>query len=103
MKREIYVFFDSVAQNFGEPFTMANSSEMRRQFEQIVANPAIPAYAIADTCVVHLGEFVPDPDNPHIVPDAIPYVELRGGNYNVEERRRQNSACTATASELPSV
>lgn len=82
---------------------MANASEMRRQFEQMVANPSVPAYAIADTCVIHLGVFVPDPDNPHIVPDAIPYVELRGGNYNVEERRRQASPVDAAASELHSV
>lgn len=100
MNREVYVMFDSVAQNFGEPFTMANSAEMRRSFEQTVKNPAVPEYAIRDVCVLHLGTFIPDPDNPRIIPVAVPNVEVRGGNYNVEEIRRQDSSLASAASEL---
>lgn len=57
MKRELYVFMDSVSQNFGEPFTLANFGELRREFQKLCENPAIPAYAIRDTIVVHLGTF----------------------------------------------
>lgn len=103
MKREIYVMYDMVSQSFGEPFTVANFADMRRQFEQTIANPAVPAYAICDVCVIHLGSFIPDPDNPVIIPEAVPSVVLRGGNYNVEEIRRQNSSVDAPASELHSV
>lgn len=101
MKREIYVFMDTVSRNFGEPFTMANDAELRRHFGQMVENPAIPAYAIRDTLVVHLGTFIPDPDHPHIEPDVVPFTVLRGDAYNVEEIRRQNASVDVTASELP--
>lgn len=103
MKREVYVMYDMVSQAFGEPFTMANAAEMRRQFEQTVADPAVPVYAIRDVCVIHLGTFVPDPDNPCIVPEAVASVVLRGGNYNVEEIRRQSDVVVTPASELSSV
>lgn len=102
MEREIYVMYDTVSQAFGEPFTMANLAELRRQFEQTVANPAVPVYAIRDVCVLHLGTFVPDSDNPRIVPLAVPTVVLRGGSYNVEEIRGQSSSVPASASQLHS-
>ena len=102
MKREIYVFMDSVSRGFGEPFTMANDAELRRQFGNMVENPSVPAYAIRDTLVIHLGTFVPDPDHPHIVADVVPFTVLRGDAYNVEEIRRQSPVVAATASELPS-
>lgn len=57
MKREIYVFMDSVSQNFGEPFTLANFAELRREFQKLCENPAVPAYAVRDTIVIHLGTF----------------------------------------------
>lgn len=100
MERELYVMYDTVSQAFGEPFTMANLAELRRQFEQIAANPAVPVYAIRDVCVLHLGTFVPDCDNPRIVPLAVPTVVLRGGSYNVEEIRGQSSSVSAATSEL---
>lgn len=101
MKREIYVFMDSVSRGFGEPFTMANDAELRRHFERMAADVSIPAYAIRDTVVVHLGTFIPDSDNPCIVSDAVPAVVLRGDAYNVEEIRRQSSAVAAATHELP--
>lgn len=97
MKREIYVFMDSVSRNFGEPFTMANDAELRRHFLQMARNPAIPAYAIRDTVVLHLGTFVPNPDNPVIMPENIPVVVLRGDSYDVQKLREDNSD---SASEL---
>lgn len=100
MKREIYVFMDSVSRNYGEPFTMANAAELRRHFEQMVRNPAVPAYAIRDTVVIHLGTFIPDSENPIIVPENIPVVVLRGDSYNVDEIRKQDSDGTASAHEL---
>lgn len=100
MKREIYVFMDSVSRAFGEPFTMANDAELRRHFRNMVEDCSVPAYAIRDTVVVHLGTFVPDPDHPHIDPDVVPFTVLRGDSYNVEEIRRQGSVVAATASEL---
>ena len=102
MNREIYVMYDSVSQNFGEPFTMANSADLRREFEETVKNPAVPVYAIRDVCVLHLGTFIPDSDNPVIIPATVPTVILRGGNYNVEEMRGQNSAGSSAAPELHS-
>lgn len=100
MQRNIYVLFDNVSGNFGELFTLANDAEMRREFEQLIRNPAVPDYAIRDCCVVRLGSFVSDAENPHIVPESIPSVILRGGNYNVSEIRGQVSSVSAPASEL---
>lgn len=100
MKREIYVFMDTVSRGFGEPFTMANDAELRRQFEHMVKDSAIPAYAIRDTVVVHLGTFEPNADHPHIVPDAVPFTVLRGDSFNVDEIRRQISSVDASTSEL---
>lgn len=102
MKREIYVFMDSVSRSFGEPFTMANVAELRRHFEQLVRNPDIPDYVIRDTVVVHLGSFVLDPDNPVIVPEKIPVVVLRGDSYHVEEIRKESRGGSAAAPELHS-
>lgn len=102
MKRNIYVLFDSVSGNFGELFTLANDAEMRREFEQLVRNPAIPEYAITDCCVLRLGSFISDTENPHLVPESVPVVILRGGNYNVSEIRGQVSSVSASASELHS-
>lgn len=99
MKRNIYVLYDSVSGNFGELFTLANDAEMRREFEQLVRNPAIPDYAITDCCVVRLGSFISDIENPHIVPESVPAVILRGGNYNVSEIRGQVSTVSSSASE----
>ena len=103
MKRELYVFMDSVSQNFGEPFTLANFAELRREFQKICENPAVPAYAVRDTIVIHLGSFVPDSVNPRIEPVSVPTVVLRGDAYNVEEIRGQSSACPSAAPELCSV
>lgn len=100
MKRELYVFMDAVSQNFGEPFTLANVAELRREFQKICENPAIPAYAVRDTIVVHLGTFFPDPVNPRIDPLSVPTVVLRGDGFNVEEIRRQSASCPPAAPEL---
>lgn len=102
MKREIYVFMDSVSQNFGEPFTLANDAELRREFHKICENPAVPAYAVRDTIVIHLGSFYPDPVDPRIDPVSVPTVVLRGDAYNVEEIRGQGATCPPAASELSS-
>lgn len=103
MKREVYVFMDSVSQNFGEPFVLANFAELRREFQKICENPAVPAYAVRDTIVIHLGSFFPDPVNPRIEPLPVPITCLRGDAYNVEEIRGQSPACPSAASELCSV
>lgn len=100
MKREIYVFMDSVSQNFGEPFTLANFAELRREFQKICENPAVPAYAVRDTIVIHLGTFYPDPVNPRVDPLPVPITCLRGDAYNVEEIRGQSSVCPPAAPEL---
>lgn len=102
MNRNIYVLFDSVSGNFGELFTLANDAEMRREFEQLIRNPAVPDYAVRDCCVLRIGSFIPDANNPRIVPEAVPPVVLRGGNYNVLEIRGQSSSVSAPASELHS-
>lgn len=95
MKREIYVFMDSVSRNFGEPFTMANDAELRRHFVQMVRNVDIPAFAIRDTIVLHLGTFVPDSENPVIIAENIPTVILRGDSYDVEKIREGISVPTS--------
>lgn len=100
MKREIYVFMDSVSQNFGEPFTLANFAELRREFQKLCENPAIPAYAVRDTLVIHLGSFYLDPVNPRIEPLPVPITCLRGDAYNVEEIRGQNAPGASASSEL---
>lgn len=100
MKRELYVFMDCVSQNFGEPFTLANFNELRREFQKLCENPAVPAYALRDTNVVHLGTFYPDPLNPRIEPLPVPITCLRGGSYNVDEIRGQSTACPSAAPEL---
>lgn len=100
MRRELFVMVDSVSGMFGEPFTMANVAEMRRQFEQIVQNPSVPAYAIRDTVVVHLGSLNADIENPMLIPAAVPTVILRGDAYNVEEIRKPAVDVDAAASEL---
>lgn len=102
MNRNVYVLFDTVSGNFGELFTLANDAEMRREFEQLVRNPSIPDYAIRDCCVIRLGSFVSDANNPCLVPEAVPPVILRGGNFNVSEIRGQVSSVPASASELHS-
>lgn len=100
MKREIYVFMDSVSQNYGEPFTLANDAELRREFHKICENPAVPAYAVRDTIVIHLGTFYPDPVDPRIDPVPVPTVVLRGDGFNVEEIRGQSAPCSPAAPEL---
>lgn len=100
MKRELFVMVDTVSGLFGEPFTMANVAEMRRQFDQIVQNPAVPNYAIRDTVVVHLGTLNADIENPCVVPAPVATVVLRGDAYNVEEIRKQNVDVDSAASEL---
>lgn len=102
MNREIYVMVDSVSGNFGEPFTMANHAELRREFENALKSPAVPAYAFRDCDVLHLGCFIPDVDSPRIIPAAVPTCVLRGGSYNVDEIRRQNSDVSSAAFELSS-
>lgn len=102
MDREIYVMVDSVSGIFGEPFTMANDAELRREFEQTLKSPAVPAYTLRDVVVLHLGTLHPDRDNPCIIPAAIPCVVIRGGSYNVEEIRKQVFNDAAAASVLPS-
>lgn len=101
MRRELYVMVDSVSGNFGEPFTMANHAELRRQFEQIAANPALPAYALRDTLVVYLGALSADIENPCIIPAAVPTVILRGESYNYEKIRKCDSEMDAATSILP--
>lgn len=103
MKREIYVFMDSVSQNFGELFTLANFAELRREFQKLCKNPAIPSYAIRDTIVLHLGSFYPDPTNPRIETLPVAITCLRGDAYNVDEIRGQSSDGSTAASELSSV
>lgn len=100
MKRELYVFMDSVSQNFGEPFTLANFAELRREFQKLCENPAVPAYAIRDTIVVHLGTFYSDPVNPRVEPLPVPITCLRGDAYNVDEIRGQGTSFSSVSSEL---
>lgn len=102
MKREIYVFMDSVSRSFGEPFTMANVAELRRHFDRLVKMDDVPAYVIRDTVVLHLGTFVPDSDHPVIIPENIPVVVLRGDSYDVEKIRSESSPTANAVSELPS-
>lgn len=103
MKKEIYVFMDSVSQNLGDPFVLSNFNELRREFHKICENPAVPAYVIRDTNVIYLGSFYPDSVNPRIEPLPVPVTVLRGDAYNVEEIRGQSTACPSAASELCSV
>lgn len=103
MKRELYVFMDSVSQNFGEPFTLANFAELQREFRKICESPSVPAYAVRDTIVIHLGTFFPDPVNPRIEPLPIPITCLRGDAFNVDEIRGQSTDCSSAASELCTV
>lgn len=100
MKREIYVFVDSVSQNFGEPFTLANAAELRREFRKLCENPAVPDYAVRDTIVLHLGTFYPDAVNPRIEPLPVPVTALRGDVFDVDEIRRQSPDGPASAPEL---
>lgn len=103
MKRELYVFMDSVSQNFGEPFTLANFADLRREFQKLCENPSVPAYALRDTIVLHLGTFYPDPVNPRLETLPVPITCLRGDAYNVDEIRGQGTSGSSAASELRSV
>lgn len=103
MKREIYVFLDHVSQNYGDPFCMANLADLKREFQRLCENPAVPAYAIRDTLVLYLGDFYPDPVNPRIEALPAPITVIRGDSYNVDEIRGQSSNSSSSASQLPSV
>lgn len=102
MNREIYVMVDTVSGVFGEPFTMANDAELRREFEQSLLSPAVPAYTLRDVAVLHLGTLCTDRDDPRIVPTGIVSVVVRGGSYNVEEMRKQAFNDAAAASVMRS-
>lgn len=103
MERQIFCFVDSVSGNVGEIFTLANRKELRREFRKICENPAVPAYAVRDVIVLHLGTFHCDPDNIYIESLPVPITVLRGGSFDVDEIRRQASDDAVAASELHSV
>lgn len=98
MNKEMYVFMDSVSGQFGEPFTMANHTDLRRYFEELCRHSAVPTYALRDTVVLHVGTFVIENGSPSIVPVPFPITVLRGDSFNVEEIRNQISDVSVTAS-----
>lgn len=91
MTSSVYVMQDRVSKICGTVFEAVNDEAMRRDFVMLCSNPRVPDYAIADTVVIKLGTFVSDGAMPHLVPEAVPYVVLRGDEFEFTELRKRIS------------
>lgn len=88
MKMNLYVFFDAVTKQHGEPMLAFNDDDARRTFSDVLVASSVSDRLVCDVEVLRLGTISSNEGYPRLTP-CDPVCVLRGVDHDIQFRRSQ--------------